>query len=67
FWPPTDRTCLGYEILDNLIKRNSAYYDGWRLLGVVPSDGSVYIQMYPIQCGDCTSFSSNIKPTFWID
>ncbi|KFF07042.1 DUF4249 domain-containing protein [Flavobacterium reichenbachii] len=23
--------------------------------------------LYDIQCGDCTSFSSNIKPSFWID
>ncbi|PVX45205.1 uncharacterized protein DUF4249 [Flavobacterium sp. 103] len=30
----------------------------------VPS--SVY-NMVNIPCGDCTSFSSNIKPTFWVD
>jgi len=23
--------------------------------------------LYPTECGDCTSFSSNIKPSFWID
>ncbi|WJS96150.1 DUF4249 domain-containing protein [Flavobacterium johnsoniae] len=25
------------------------------------------IILYDIQCGDCTSFASNIKPSFWID
>lgn len=31
-----------------------------------PNEGSQYL-LYPIECGDCTSFSSNIKPSFWID
>ncbi|MNQ22197.1 hypothetical protein D3C85_353340 [compost metagenome] len=31
-----------------------------------PNDGTQYL-LYPIECGDCTSFSSNIKPSFWID
>lgn len=28
---------------------------------------SLRFEIYPIQCGDCTSFSSNIRPSFWID
>jgi hypothetical protein len=63
----TPGPCRGLAVLGNLIVRNSVYYNGHNKFGVVPSDGSVDIQMYPIQCGDCTSFSSNIKPTFWID
>jgi len=31
-----------------------------------PNEGSQYL-LYPIECGDCSSFSSNIKPSFWID
>jgi hypothetical protein len=31
-----------------------------------PNEGPQYL-LYPIECGDCTSFSSNIKPSFWID
>jgi hypothetical protein len=66
FAPPPSG-CKGLTILSNFIGRNTVYYGGYGLFGVVPTDGSVDIQMYPIQCGDCTSFSSNIKPTFWID
>ncbi|MFB9078491.1 DUF4249 domain-containing protein [Flavobacterium procerum] len=31
-----------------------------------PTEGPSFI-LYDIQCGDCTSFASNIKPSFWID
>lgn len=31
-----------------------------------PSEGPLMI-LYDIQCGDCTSYASNIKPSFWID
>lgn len=31
-----------------------------------PNEGPLYL-LYPIECGDCTSFSSNVKPSFWID
>ena len=30
-------------------------------------DESPSLLLYPVECGDCTSFSSNIKPSFWID
>jgi len=32
----------------------------------VANNGSVYTIVNP-ECGDCTTFSSNIKPEFWID
>lgn len=31
-----------------------------------PTETPAFI-LYDIQCGDCTSFASNIKPSFWID
>lgn len=31
-----------------------------------PTDSPSFI-LYDIQCGDCTSYASNIKPSFWID
>jgi hypothetical protein len=36
------------------------------LLVHLSNNGKTYL-MVPPPCGDCTSFSSNIKPTFWID
>ncbi|MEO8516099.1 MAG: DUF4249 domain-containing protein [Flavobacterium sp.] len=50
-------TCFGNEILSWINSRQKVY------AGLYGDD---YI-LYPIQCGDCTSFSSNIKPLFWID
>jgi hypothetical protein len=49
--------CQGDLILD-LISSNIKVY--------VPNESPAYL-LYPIECGDCTSFSSNIKPSFWID
>ncbi|MFD1603647.1 DUF4249 domain-containing protein [Flavobacterium artemisiae] len=31
-----------------------------------PTEGTGFI-LYDIQCGDCTFYASNIKPSFWID
>ena len=59
--------CKGQTILGNISQRASVYYGGYAQFGIVPYDGTAEIQMYPIQCGDCTSFSSNIKPLFWKD
>lgn len=50
-------SCQGDEILD-LIRTNARVY--------YPSSTPPYL-LYPAYCGDCTSFSSNIKPLFWID
>lgn len=49
--------CQGNEILDLISTNSKVYY---------PSKPTVYI-LYPVACGDCTAFSSNIKPSFWID
>ncbi|MFH6992182.1 DUF4249 domain-containing protein [Flavobacterium sp. FlaQc-48] len=49
--------CQGDLILDLLGTGLKTYF---------PDESGDYI-LYPIECGDCTSFSSNIKPSFWID
>jgi hypothetical protein len=49
--------CQGNLILDLLSSGTKTYF---------PDESGAYI-LYPIECGDCTSFSSNIKPSFWID
>lgn len=49
--------CQGILIL-NLLKSGMRTY--------FPDESGDYL-LYPIECGDCTSFSSNIKPSFWID
>lgn len=48
----------GSEILKVIRNRHKVYYK---------EDVDQHIILYPIECGDCTSFSSNIKPSFWID
>ncbi|WP_395047280.1 DUF4249 domain-containing protein [Flavobacterium sp.] len=63
--PPTN--CKGQLIFILLSMGQSIYYGGYPQYGVIPSNGSITIQIYPIQCGDCTSFSNNIRPSFWID
>ena len=65
FQPPSD--CRGELVFSNLSMRRSIYYGGYGAYGVIPHNGSINLQMYPIQCGDCTSFSNNIRPSFWID
>ncbi|MEO8234709.1 MAG: DUF4249 domain-containing protein [Flavobacterium sp.] len=52
-----DPNCYGNEILSWIKSRNKVYAGFY---------GDKYI-LYPIQCGDCTSFSNNIRPSFWID
>lgn len=49
--------CSGSMILNDLFQRKRVFYE---------NDGIKHT-LYPIQCGDCTSFSSNIKPSWWID
>ena len=65
--PPTAVDCKGLTVINKLATKEFIYYGGYNNFGKIPFDGSVFIEMYPIQCGDCTSFSSNIKPLFWID
>lgn len=54
---PTNPSCAGNYILETVRTRVKTVYD------YSPST----VMLTNIQCGDCTSFSSNIKPTFWID
>jgi hypothetical protein len=66
FFPPPS-PCAGLTIINKLAAKQSIYFGRYNSFGKIPFDGSVFIEMYPIQCGDCTSFSSNLKPLFWID
>ena len=66
------RDCGGPKIFESILQKKSVYYSGYDLPGTWPYGGPLSppppkIIMYPIQCGDCTSFSNNIKPSFWID
>ncbi|WP_395054457.1 DUF4249 domain-containing protein [Flavobacterium sp.] len=54
---PFDFTCQGYTVLSLLSSGTYVYYSFY--------DESY--EIYPTPCGDCTSFSSNIIPSFWID
>jgi len=54
---PFDFTCAGYTVLQLLSSERSVYFN---------FVDNIY-ELYPTPCGDCTSFSSNIRPTFWID
>lgn len=49
--------CKGNEIVDMIHANSKVYY---------PSKPTTYL-LYPTPCGDCSIFSSNIKPSFWID
>lgn len=49
--------CAGYQVLSVLSAGTMVYYN---------FSNNKY-ELYPTPCGDCTSFSSNIRPTFWID
>ncbi|WP_395059275.1 DUF4249 family protein [Flavobacterium sp.] len=49
--------CAGNYILESVKNKTKAIY----------SYGSTEIVLTNYQCGDCSSFSSNIKPAFWID
>lgn len=50
--------CRGNTVLELLRTGIKTYF---------PTEGSGVYLLYPVECGDCTSFSSNIKPSFWID
>jgi hypothetical protein len=54
---PTDPSCAGLFIHESVrIRMKSVYIFG-----------SEFVYLTNIQCGDCTSFSSNVRPSFWID
>lgn len=54
---PDNAVCKGNEIVDLINTNSKVYYS---------SKAGVYL-LYPVPCGDCSIFSSNIKPSFWID
>jgi hypothetical protein len=54
---PFDFSCQGYTVLSLLSNGNYVFYDFYN---------NKY-EIYPTPCGDCTSFSSNVIPSFWID
>lgn len=61
FCPPRDCPtilCSGYSILQGLKTRTKA---------VLEYETDINYTMANSQCIDCTTFSSNIKPSFWID
>lgn len=49
--------CRGSQLISGLQNNQMCYYN---------NVNDIY-EVYDIQCGDCTSFSSNIIPSFWID
>lgn len=49
--------CRGSQLISGLQNNQTCYYN---------NVNDIY-EVYDIQCGDCTSFSSNIIPSFWID
>ena len=49
--------CAGNMIVGLLQNNTSVYYN----------NVGIRYELYPTPCGDCTSFSSNIRPLFWID
>lgn len=49
--------CTGDDLAQNLSSKNFTYY----------SNMGIAYTIYPAPCGDCTTFSSNIKPSFWED
>ncbi|WP_026728477.1 DUF4249 domain-containing protein [Flavobacterium denitrificans] len=53
-----DFECQG-ELIMNLLSSGFKVY--------FPTESPNSYILYPVECGDCTSFSSNVKPPFWID
>ncbi|MBF4506672.1 DUF4249 domain-containing protein [Flavobacterium sp. JLP] len=50
--------CQGELILQYLQTNLKTYF---------PTESRTSFILYNIECGDCTTFASNIKPSFWID
>lgn len=71
--PPYFDTCEEFEF-NYCFDPAPAECDGTRLNGLVLNNALIYYQISGLNytfikpvCGDCTSFSSNIRPEFWID
>jgi hypothetical protein len=56
---PPPLSCDGLYIMQQLRSKESVYFAG--------GSSSSLSLMVPAPCGDCTTISSNIKPSFWID
>ena len=54
---PLDLTCQGNTVLSHLFNEIYVYFDFYN---------NKY-ELYRTPCGDCTSFSSNVIPSFWIN
>ena len=54
---PLDLSCQGNLVLSLLYNERSVYFNF--------SQGKY--ELYPAPCGDCTKFSSNVIPSFWIN
>jgi len=67
----TSPPCGGAGLYANIGQGNTVYFSGYNFLGAIPFPPTIptpfLLETYDVQCGDCTSFSSNIKPLFWID
>jgi hypothetical protein len=61
------RECKGQTAINYLVAKQKVYYSGWPYFGIVTPSITTTLVLFNIQCGDCTSFSSNLKPLFWID
>jgi len=59
--------CFGTTAYADIAQGTGVYFSGYNFLGIVPNNGTITLEMYDIECGDCTSFSSNIRPLFWVD
>jgi hypothetical protein len=57
----------GPVIIDDIANKRRVFFEGYTKLGEVPKNEGVTLYLYTTECGDCDSFSSNIKPKFWID
>ena len=64
---PPDNYCQAVFLTNSLNAKTTVFFGGYPFLGEIPLTGGFILEVYPIECGDCTSFSSNIKPSFWID
>lgn len=54
---PEDPDCKGAALLSSISSNSLLYFD----------DSGLLYMMVPPPCGDCTTISSNIRPSFWID
>jgi hypothetical protein len=64
FVPPPSE-CKGYR-LNGFVSNNQYLYFAHTQLEPVTPFNLIYTYVLPA-CGDCTTFSSNIRPDFWVD